>query len=111
MGLHILVSIEISNVCNEILVNAMLTIGTTDTALLHTSMEALDGLEVLAVDVGLAKLQLAAGLYSNIQILGEDARSQTVFAVISLSDGIVDGIEFNERMTGPKVSSWMMSIS
>ena len=41
---------------DEIFLNAVLAVGTADTTLLHTSVEALDGLEVLTVDVGLAEL-------------------------------------------------------
>jgi len=41
---------------DEVLLDAVLTVSTADAALLHAGMEALDGLEVLAVDVGLAEL-------------------------------------------------------
>ena len=57
---------------DEVFVDTMLAVGTANTRLLHTSMEALDGLEVLAVDVGLTELQFAAGLDSDVQVLGED---------------------------------------
>jgi len=71
--LHILVSIEIGDVGNQVFLYAVLAIGTTDTTLLYTSVETLDGLEVLSVDVCLTKLQFAAGLGGDVQILGEDA--------------------------------------
>ena len=57
---------------DEIFFNAVLAVGTADTTLLHTSVEALDGLEVLTVDVGLAKFKFAAGLRGDVQVLGED---------------------------------------
>ena len=57
---------------DEVFLDTMLAVGTADTALLHTCVEALDGLEVLAVDVGLAELEFAAGLHSDVQVLGED---------------------------------------
>ena len=57
---------------DEIFFNAVLAVGTADTTLLHTSVEALDGLEVLTVNVGLAELKFAAGLCGDVQVLGED---------------------------------------
>ena len=62
---------------DEVFVDAVLTIGTADTRFLHTSVETLNGLEVLAVDVGFAELQFAAGLHGNVEVLGEDARWRT----------------------------------
>ena len=41
----------------QIFLYPMLAVGTADTALLHSCVEALDGLEVLAVDLGFANLQ------------------------------------------------------
>ncbi len=71
--LHILVGVEVGDMGDEVFVDTVLAVGTADARLLHAGMEALDGLEVLAVDVGLAELQFAAGLHGDIQILGEDA--------------------------------------
>ena len=58
---------------DEVFVDTVLSVGTADTRFLHTSVEALNGLEVLAVDIGFAKLQFAAGLHGNIEVLREDA--------------------------------------
>ena len=58
---------------DEVFVNAMLTVSTADTRLLHTSVEALDGLEMFTIDVSLAELQFAAGLHGYVQVLCEDA--------------------------------------
>ena len=99
MILHIFVSVEIGDVCDEIFLNTVLTVGTADTTLLHTSMETLDGLEVLTVDVGLAEFEFTAGLRGDVQVLGEDGRSESVLTVVGPLDGLIDG-----------VSSWMMSI-
>ena len=55
---------------------------------------------MLAVDVGLAELQFAAGLHGGVQIVGEDARSQTVFAVVGHGDDLVEGLELDERNHG-----------
>ena len=82
---------------DEILLYAMLTVGTADATLLHTGMEALDSLEVLAVDIGLAELQFAAGLDSHVQVLGEDAAGQTIFAVVGHRDDLVERLELNQR--------------
>ena len=60
-------------------------------------MEALDGLEMLTVDIGLAKLKFTTGLHGNVQVLGEDAGSQTVFAVIGHSDDFIEGFKFHQR--------------
>ena len=90
MQLHILVGVEVGDVGDEIFVDTVLAVGTANTRFLHTSMEALDGLEVLAVDIGLAELQFAAGLHGDVEILGEDGRSQTIFAVVGILDGLVD---------------------
>ena len=65
-------SVKISDMGDEVFLDTMLTVGTTNTTLLYTGVEALHSLEVLTVDVGLTKLQFAACLYCNIQILGED---------------------------------------
>ena len=96
----LIVSVEVSDVGNEVFLDAVLTVSTTDAALLDTCMEALHGLEVFAVDVGLAKLEFAGYAGSGVEVLGEDAGSQAVFVSYSTNG-----------MTGPKVSSWMMSIS
>ena len=85
---------------DEVFLDAVLAVGTADTTLLHTCMEALDGLEVLAVDVGLAELQLAAGLHSHVQVLGEDGGCQTVLAVVGPGDHLIDGLELDERDHG-----------
>ena len=68
----LVVSVEISNMGDEVFLDTMLTIGTTDTRLLDASVEALHGLEVLAVDVGLAEFQLTSHTGSSIDVLGED---------------------------------------
>ena len=56
----------------EVFLDAVLTIGTTYTTLLNSCMEALDSLEMFAVNVGLAKLQFTTSLNGNVQILSED---------------------------------------
>ena len=63
---------EIGDVSREILFHTMLAVSTTDTTLLHSCVEALDCLEVEAVDIGLAKLQLTTAAGGNIQVVGED---------------------------------------
>ena len=57
---------------DEIFLNTMLSVGTTDTTLLHASMEALNSLEVFAVDVCLTEFQFATSLDCNVQIFCED---------------------------------------
>ena len=53
-----------------VLVQAMLAIGPADPRLARTGMEALHGLEVLAVDVGLAEIQRPGGMQCGIQVAG-----------------------------------------
>ena len=74
----------------------MLAVSTTDTALLHTCVEALDCLEVEAVDIGLAKLQLSAAACSDVQIVGEDTGSQTILAVVGPTQYLVDVVELDD---------------
>ena len=105
----LIVSVEVSDVGNEVFLDAVLTVCTTDAALLDTCMEALHGLEVFAVDVGLAKLEFAGYAGSGVEVLGEDAgpysQSLAHWMAWSMVSYSTNGI------TGPKVSSWMMSIS
>ena len=61
---------------DEIFLDTMLAVSTTDARLLDSGMESLYGFEVLTVDIGLAKLQFATGLGGNIEVIGEDARCQ-----------------------------------
>ena len=56
----------------EVFFHAVLAVGTTDTALLHTSMETLDGFEVLTVDLGFAKFYFTANASGCVDVLGED---------------------------------------
>lgn len=63
--------IKVSYVRNEVFLDAVLAVGTTDTALLHTGMEALHGLEVLAVDISFAEFEVACYLGSRVDILRE----------------------------------------
>ena len=85
---------------DEILFNAVFAVGTANAALLHTGMEALHGLKVLAVDIGLAKLQFTGYAGSGVNVLGEDARCQSVFAVVSPGDGLFDGVVLHQRNDG-----------
>ena len=96
----LIVSVEVSDVGNEVFLDAVLTVCTTDAALLDTCMEALHSLEVFAVDVGLAKLEFAGHAGSGVEVLGEDAGSQTVFAVVGPLDGLVDGVVLNQWDNG-----------
>ena len=89
----LVVSVEISNMGDGVFLDTMLTIGTTDTRLLDASVEALHGLEVLAVDVSLAEFQFTSYAGSCVDVLGEYRRSQTVFAIVSPSNGLVDAVE------------------
>jgi len=67
---------------NEVLLDAVLTISTTDTTLLHTCMEALHGLEVFAVDIRLAYVELTCHTGSCVDILGDDSGWQIVLGVV-----------------------------
>ena len=90
-------SVEIDNLRNEVFLHTVLTVGTTDTTLLHTGMEALDGLEVHAVDIGLAEFNLTADAGGGVNVLGEYRRGQTVFAVVCPLDNLVDIVELDRR--------------
>ena len=59
--------LEVDDMCVEVFLQTMLAISATDTALLHTGMEALDGLEVEAVDIGFSELQFTAYPCSGVQ--------------------------------------------
>ena len=96
----LVVSVEVSDVGNEVFLDAVLTVCTTDAALLDTCVEALHGLEVFAVDVGLAKLEFAGYAGGGVEVFGEDAGSQTVFAVVGPLDGLVDGVVLNQWDNG-----------
>ena len=112
--LLLIVSVEVSDVGNEVFLDAVLTVSTTDAALLDTCMEALHGLEVFAVDVGLAKLEFAGSRATRVAVSRSlvktlEARpySQSLahwmaWSMVSYS---------TSGITGPKVSSWMMSMS
>ena len=58
----IVVSVEVGDMGDEILLNTMFSVSTADTRFFHSSMESLHRLEMLTVDVGLAKLQFTRHL-------------------------------------------------
>ena len=63
-------------------------------------MEALHRLEVLAVDIGLAKLQGAHHLEGILQSLGIDGRGEAILAVVCPSDCLVDRVVSDDRQYG-----------
>ena len=85
---------------DEVLLDAVLAVGTTYATLLHTGMEALHGLEVLAVDVGLAKLQFTGHAGGCVNIFREDTRRQSVLTVVSPFDGLFNTFKLNQRNHG-----------
>ena len=73
-------------------------------------MEALHGFEVFAVDVGFAETQAAGDVEGFIQIGGIDGAGQAELAVVCQSDDLVECAKVATGRTGPKVSSFMMSM-
>ena len=73
----------------EVVLYAMLTVGATDSALLDAGMEALYSLEVEAVDISLAKFEFTDTTGCIVNIVGEDRRSQSIFAIVSPGDNLI----------------------
>ncbi|MNE86794.1 hypothetical protein D3C80_1839250 [compost metagenome] len=55
-----------------VLIQPMLAIRATNTRFTHAGVEALHRFEVLAIDVGFAKIQLTHGLQGFAQVTGVD---------------------------------------
>ncbi len=64
--------LEVCDVCAEIFLYTMLSVGAADTALLDTGMEALDSLEVETIDVSLTKFEFSDAAGSVVDVVGED---------------------------------------
>ncbi len=73
--------------------NTMLSVGAADTGFANTRMETLHGLEILAVDIGLAEADLATGAHRQIEVARVERGGQAVFAVIGLGDRFVEIVE------------------
>lgn len=69
--LLVVMSVKVSYMCYQVLVNSMLSIGTTNATLLHSCVETLHCLKVLTVDVGFSELQTAANFNCCVYIAGE----------------------------------------
>ncbi len=89
----------------RVLVQAVLAVGPAHAGLAHARMEALHGLEVLAVDVGLAEVDLAHGLHGLGQVARVQGRGQAVFAVVGAGSFFMTFLAGNERPSRPVVRS------
>jgi hypothetical protein len=59
----------------KVFLYTMLTVSTSNTRLLHTSVEALDGFKVPTIHIGLTESQFATDTSSNVYVFCEDRRS------------------------------------
>ena len=64
-------SLEVCNVGTEIFLNTVLAVGSTYAALLDTGMEALDGLEMETVDIGLAEFEFTDAFGGAVDVVCE----------------------------------------
>src|ERR1035437_2211506 len=80
----------------------MASVRPANARLAPTRMEALHGLEVFAVHVGLAELQFVGSAHGRVQAAGEDGRRETVLAVVGHRDGFVEVAERGDRQSRPE---------
>src|ERR1035437_5524702 len=79
------------------LIQAVLAIGASDTALAPTGVEALHGFEVLAVDIGFAETNLPAGLECGVEVARVNGRGQPKVGIVGAGDGFVQVVEGPNR--------------
>jgi hypothetical protein len=82
-------------------VKAVLTIGTSNSALSPAGMVALHGLEVFSIDLGLAKTDFAAHFQRYVQVAGIHGRGKSIIGVDGKSDPFLQVAERNHRDHGP----------
>ncbi len=92
--------LQISDVRTEVFLYAMLAVGAADTALLHAGMESLDSLKVETVDICLAKLELTDTTCGTVDVVGEYRRGQTIFAIISPLDYLIEVVPHDDGEHG-----------
>src|ERR1039458_7699157 len=85
------VVVHVDDVGLEVLFQTVLAVSAADAGLAPAGVEALHGLEVLAIHVGLAELQLVRGAHGYIERAGVDGGGQAVLAVVGVGDGFVEG--------------------
>ncbi|MNO87151.1 hypothetical protein D3C76_785690 [compost metagenome] len=78
----------------------MLAIRPANPRFTHPGMEPLHRFEVLAVDVGFAKIQLAHGVQGLAEVAGIDRRGQSIVAVVGQGDGFIQVIDDLDRQHG-----------
>src|ERR1035437_3109485 len=72
------VVVHVDHVSLEEFLQSMASVRPANARLAPTRMEALHGLEVFAVHVGLAELQFVGSAHGRVQAAGEDGRRETV---------------------------------
>jgi len=87
------VVVQVDDVRLQVLFQTMFSVCAADAGFAPAGMEALHGLEVLAIDVGFAKLQLIGGAHGYAQVRGVDRGGQAILAVVGHRDGFVGGLE------------------
>ena len=90
----------IVHVADEEFFKAEFAVVAAQAGLADARMEALEGLEVLAVYIGLAVVQLVQGAHDGIPVGGIDGRGQTEDAVVGFFDHLVKGLEGRDRQDG-----------
>src|SRR5438445_196961 len=89
-------ALHIDDVSLGELVEAVFAIGAADAAFAPAGVEALHGLEVFAVDVGLAEVDLLAGAEGGVEVAGVDAGGEAVVGIVSEIDGLVEVVELHD---------------
>ena len=95
-------SFDIDGMGHGKLIQSMLAVRPADAGFPTAGVEALHCLEILTVDISLAKLQLARRFHRGIQIAGIDGRGQAIFAVIGQCDGFVETVDRLNRQNRRK---------
>lgn len=79
---------------------AVFAVGTTDAGFSPTGVVALHGLKILAVDVGLAEVDFAAGFHRRVEVSRVDRGGEAVFRVVRKRDGFFEAGNGDYRRDG-----------
>src|SRR5664279_4425406 len=93
---------NVDHVGPGVLVEAVLSVGAPDARLSPARVESLHRLEVLAVDVRLAELDLLAGAHGDVEVRGVDRRREAIDGVVRVGDRLVEVVEGDDRHDGPE---------
>ena len=94
--------LDVNDLRVKVLHQTVLAIGSADATLAPSGMEALDGLEVETVDVGLAEEQLGPGALNEAVVIGEQRRREAILAIVGKLQRLIKSLELGNRNSRPE---------